>query len=661
VIEGEIEPEASDLPLSKARGASVELPGALLVGWLAIAVVSATALTLKSGKLGLSGQLLRYAFVVGHLLVIGCACALVARLFLRFVHRRRLLIGCISIAGAMFALGFVALDNDLSNFYSKREEAGSRVPWPYVAPLLVSVLVTATAYVGLKLARPRLRFVSIGSGLVIATFCQTSILKDYAGLLLVANVLAAVLLSTGLLGLRLPTRVLALRKLRLLERVAVAVALVAGLASLLVMPRPSVWRSLFEVPGSLLVPYLVVLRPDSHAGAKISGAWFSARDGLPSIPPSAPSLLPKNMIVIFITIDAMRGDLLASDDFAERLPNFTKLRRGGANFTMARAPSPATLTTLTSFYTGKYYSQIYWTLPKPNVPSAKDEPTKFLAELLQERGVRTVQVAVLRGAWTRGGARGFDKVIKAKKYFAPAKDGMDLILKELRRDDSGPLFIYSHFADPHHPYTAGKASDSPFDRYLAEVKSVDAQVGRLYRFLKKQKLLDRTLLAFSADHGEAFGEHGGYLHAWGNFDEVVRVPLLLHGPNVKTMSIATPVSVMDMRPTILDLFGVATPGTDMGQTLVPFLRGENPVLTRPIVVDAGRRIQSMVFPDNIKVTRHLTTRVVEVYDLDADPGEQHDLADDPRYGQGKYVDAIAAFFEAHTLKREGYETPWRKF
>jgi hypothetical protein len=78
-------------------------------------------------------------------------------------------------------------------------------------------------------------------------------------------------------------------------------------------------------------------------------------------------------------------------------------------------------------------------------------------------------------------------------------------------------------------------------------------------------------------------------------------------------------------------------------------------------VDAGRRIQSMVFPDNVKVTRDLNNHVLEVYDLNVDPGEHHNLADDPRYGQGPYVDTLAAFFAVHTLQREGYEPPWRKF
>jgi arylsulfatase A-like enzyme len=359
----------------------------------------------------------------------------------------------------------------------------------------------------------------------------------------------------------------------------------------------------------------------------------------------------------------MRGDLLATNKYEKRLPNYTKIRREGVNFTMARSPTPATLTTMISLFSGKYYSQVYWQRRGPGLSTAQKEPTKFLAELLKENGVRTLQVAVMGAPKRRGAQRGFDRIVSTSKSFASADKAMELILRELKRDKdkNGPLFLFSHLADPHYPYSGGRPKDSRFERYLGEVEVVDKQIGRLYRYLKKEKLLERTVLVFSADHGEAFGEHGGEFHAWGNFDEIVRVPLLVRVPGVKAREISTPVSLMDMRPTILDLLGIPTPGTDMGQSLVPYLRGEDPVLTRPIVVDAGRRIQSMIFPDNVKVTRDLNNHVLEVYDLNADPGERHNLADDPRYGQGRYVDTLAAFFAVHTLQREGYEPPWRKF
>lgn len=641
---------------------AIQLPAAVLTAWVALALASVLASLVQGGSLGWAAGLVRLGYVAGHALAIGLVSAGGAWVFVRFVPRRRLY-GPVTLFAVSLALAFAVLGRDLSNFFASQEEAGSSVPWPIVVPVAVALAITATGYVAFRLARPRLRFVPLAAGVLIAAACQTTLLEDYRGILLIANAVAALLLSAGLFGTPLPKALRQVARARNVGRGALAVAIVLALASIVTLPRPSVWGALFRVPGSLLVPYLASLRADASSvpAAHADNEWFAPRDRAPSIPPSKPPLLPKDPIVIFITVDAMRGDLLATDKYAKRLPNYTKIKREGVNFTMARSPTPATLATMMSLFSGKYYSQIFWERPKPHLPTAENEPAKFLAEILKENGFRTMQVAVMGAPWKRGGKRGFDKILRTPKSFGPASQAVDLMLKELKRNSKGPLFLFSHFADPHYPYSAGKPTDSRFERYLGEVAAVDKQIGRLYRYLKKEKLLERTVLVLSADHGEAFGEHGGNLHAWGNFDEIVHVPLIVRVPGVKPREVATPVSLLDMRPTLFDLLGIPTPGTDMGQSLVPFLRGEDPVLKRPIIVDAGRRIQSMVFPDNVKVTRDLNTRALEVYDLNADPGEKHNLADDPRYGQGHYVDTLAAFFAVHTLKRDGYETPWRKF
>jgi len=623
-----------------AEKATIGLPTALLVAWLSLGLASVLALVFRADSAPWSARLLRYAYLAGHTLVLGLVSAGAVWVFVRFgsdrLGKRRQLYAYALLFLVSLALSFTVLERDLSNLFASQEEAGSIVPWWIVAPFGVAIAITGAGYVAVRLSRPRLRFVPLAGGLVLAVFCQTTLLHDYRGVLFVANAVAALLISVGLWGVTLPRGAWSDSRARGVYRGALLLGAALAVASLVAVPRPSVWRSLFDAPGSLLAPYLARFRSDSPVPpAAMSGnAWFASREKAPSIPPSTPSLLPKNPIVVFITVDAVRGDLLATDKYAERLPNYTKIARESVTFTMARSPTPATLATITSLFTGKYYSQIYWTRPKPHIPTAEHEPTKFLAELLQEHGVHTAQVAVMGAPWKRGGSRGFDKIVRTKKSFASAEAAMDLILRELKRNVKKPRFLYSHFADPHYPYSAGKPNDSRFDRYVAEVATVDKQIGRLYRFLEKEKLLDRTVLVLSADHGEAFGEHGQNFHAFGNFDEVVHVPLIVHAPGAEARRVATPVSLIDMRPTILDLLGIPTPGSDMGQSLVPFLRGEDPVLERPIVVDAGRRIQSMVFPDNVKVTRDLNTRVVEVYDLKTDPGEHHDLADDPRYGQG---------------------------
>jgi arylsulfatase A-like enzyme len=120
------------------------------------------------------------------------------------------------------------------------------------------------------------------------------------------------------------------------------------------------------------------------------------------------------------------------------------------------------------------------------------------------------------------------------------------------------------------------------------------------------------------------------------------------------------VSLMDVAPTILDLMGVATPGTYMGQSLTPYLRGESPKLERPIAAEA-RLKQSMILPDGFKVIYDTQTHVVEIYDIAHDPKEEYNL-----YREGDPVSAqrlgvLTAFFEAQTLRRPGYKVPYRKW
>jgi choline-sulfatase len=87
------------------------------------------------------------------------------------------------------------------------------------------------------------------------------------------------------------------------------------------------------------------------------------------------------------------------------------------------------------------------------------------------------------------------------------------------------------------------------------------------------------------------------------------------------------VSLMDLGPTILSLFGLPTPGRFMGQSLVPFMRGETPVLARPLAVDNGGNMRAMLFDERFKAISR--SGIDEVYDLRDDPGETKNLAEHP--------------------------------
>jgi hypothetical protein len=109
---------------------------------------------------------------------------------------------------------------------------------------------------------------------------------------------------------------------------------------------------------------------------------------------------------------------------------------------------------------------------------------------------------------------------------------------------------------------------------------------------------------------------------------------------------------------VLDIFGVATPGPMMGESLVEFIRGKNPKLTRPIAAE-GRLKRTLVFPDGMKAIVDDRNGTAEVYNLKTDPGERINLLDvDPRANER--VAAVHQFFEVHRYKAGGYVVPYRR-
>jgi arylsulfatase A-like enzyme len=121
--------------------------------------------------------------------------------------------------------------------------------------------------------------------------------------------------------------------------------------------------------------------------------------------------------------------------------------------------------------------------------------------------------------------------------------------------------------------------------------------------------------------------------------------------------IDVPVTLVDLGPTILDLFGLDTPATFLGQSLVPLLTGETVDLTRPRFVE-GRLRRKFMLPDGIEAIEDLRRKTVEVYDLKADPGETRNLWDADPVRSDVALAALRAFFDAHARTAEAYEPPY---
>jgi len=193
--------------------------------------------------------------------------------------------------------------------------------------------------------------------------------------------------------------------------------------------------------------------------------------------------------------------------------------------------------------------------------------------------------------------RALDKL--RNRHYARASEINDRSLAWLDSLDDEPFFLWNHYMDPHGPYLpVGDfremyADDPPGDRtlqrlykrairepesitdaerrlliacYDAEIAYTDAQLRAFFDGMADRGLLRNTAVVVTADHGDAFGEHGYYEHPRYLHDELTHVPMLVRLPDSSTARIETPVSTLDVVPTALDLFGID--GDLPGQSLL---------------------------------------------------------------------------------------------
>lgn len=397
--------------------------------------------------------------------------------------------------------------------------------------------------------------------------------------------------------------------------------------------------------------------------ARNAGPFFQSRSELPPIPATGDSPLPKDGVVVLVTLDGLREDLFDGKG-KDHMPTMQRLRRQGVYFKNARAPSSETAHTLPAISTGTYYSQQYWTRRKDrgNYWMFQDENPQ-LASSLSQGGVFTAYVPAV--AWmqqSQGLLRGFDLNEHKKTKDRWAVNGEDLtnrILEVLRKHPKGPLFIFCHYLDSHSPYEKGGTTGPMFDRYLGALDYLDTQLARIAKQLDTPEFKSRSLFIVSSDHGEAFGEHSTTHHASTVYDELLRVPLIFKGLNLAPAVRDELVSLVDLGPTILDLYGLATPPSFMGESLQPLLIGKSRQFQRPIVAE-GRKKRAMVFADGYKVIQNQRSRTWELYNLGSDPREKRNLSDEVDIDSEPHIALLRAFFVVHTLKKKGYKHPFRK-
>jgi len=166
--------------------------------------------------------------------------------------------------------------------------------------------------------------------------------------------------------------------------------------------------------------------------------------------------------------------------------------------------------------------------------------------------------------------------------------------------------------------------------YYAVISHMDQQIGRILDVLKATAQADDTLVIFTSDHGLAMGSHG--LRGKQNmYEHSVGVPLVICGPGIPAgRRNRAQCYLRDLFPTVCELCGIAIPEGLDGRSLVPVLRGQTQEI-HPQVFGYFRDAQRMIRTDQWKLIHYPQIGKWQLFHLEKDPHENHNLAGDPNH------------------------------
>lgn len=360
------------------------------------------------------------------------------------------------------------------------------------------------------------------------------------------------------------------------------------------------------------------------AAALVAGAGCS-RSGMPT----------RGAPVIIVSIDTLRADHLPAYGYGQvETPAIDALARDAIRFDNAYCHVPLTLPSHAVILTGllPYQNGV-----RDNVGFRLSEKIPTLARLFQVAGYATgAAVSSLALRADRGLASGFDvyddDFTSDSPDERPGPETVERLTRWIETVSDRPVLAFLHLYEPHAPYVPPEPYRSRYAArpYDGEIAAADAAVGQFVEFLKRRKLYDRAILVFLSDHGEGLGDHGEEEHGVFLYREAIRIPLLvkLPGENSAGQVLSRPVGLIDVLPTLTRLTGVSPP---------PGLPGTDLLVSPPGEPAARRLYGETLYPrlalgwsDLASLTdghyQYIEAPRPELYDLDADPQERHDLA-----------------------------------
>ena len=372
--------------------------------------------------------------------------------------------------------------------------------------------------------------------------------------------------------------------------------------------------------------------------------------------------------VILISVDTLRADLGYAGYPRPVSTNIDELAKKSVVFERAYAMASFTPKCLGPLMIGKYSSE---TIRDYEHYTKFGADNLFLAERLHNAGNRTAAAMCHRYfGWKKGLDQGFDiwdvssvppnsidndpretseKMTNTAIAMLDSKNAADIPLKDgkpIGGKPNGRFFAWFHYLDPHLPYTPHEGAPNfatmgppgiPSQRagYDGDVWYTDKWVGKLLQYIAAQPWANETAILFTADHGEAFGEHNHWGHGRELWEPLVHVPLMLQIPGVPPHWVKNRRSHVDVVPTVLDLMGVANDDPTLhGKSLAKDAMATGPLEDHDIYIDMpdgpynDMRRSVITGPGaGLKLIEMQGGRS-ELYDLNVDPRELKNISTD---------------------------------
>ena len=373
----------------------------------------------------------------------------------------------------------------------------------------------------------------------------------------------------------------------------------------------------------------------------------------------------KKLNVLLIAVDTLRFDRVGVNGYRTNptTPNLDALAAESFVFSDFYTNYPtsnyAYASLLTGLYPGSTPLHGHRTYQRWEFP---DDRVNY-ARLFSRAGVHALGSTAM-GLEQRENLRYFGMLDDGFDVFNPDQPQGDIpgrwvtetFLTNVDRRPTERFFGFVHYMEPHDPYESWPEFDFGPDaasRYDSEIAKADDEIGRLIAGLKRRTLWDSTVVAIFADHGEAFGEHGTDKHDSSLFDEQIKVPLVVRVPGLQGRRIEAAASLVDLLPTLSRLVGIDDPVARQGQSLVPYMLGDDGLPER-VVFCQKWFVRSSLALREIRCVVHGKTKLIEterepnndfqMFDLERDPRELRSVFGEPSHAdrQAKLVALLQA-------------------